>query len=156
MSDLALSINSRIVFLIDALEKGRRVDFAEKIGVPQGSLHGIVGKRQSEPYYRILNKILINYPNVNSRWLMLGEGEPFVNETQKQEKKEVVADSLLISTFLEFFLTTLREQITQILANPKYNREQKEKFKNDLENHLAKITAGTNFLLITTDNEPEQ
>jgi hypothetical protein len=72
---MATTVNERISNLIEKLARNKQKDFAESIGVPPPTINGIIGKRQTEPGYAILNKILEKYPNVNSDWLMKGEGE---------------------------------------------------------------------------------
>jgi transcriptional regulator with XRE-family HTH domain len=71
------TINERIEALILHLAKGKQTEFAAKIGVPQSTIAGIVGIRQTKPGYEILEKIAIAFPEVNSDWLLIGEGEMF-------------------------------------------------------------------------------
>ena len=50
--------------------------FAQKINVPQSTIHYIIGKgeRKSKPTYEVLNKIKQSFTNVNIDWLITGNG----------------------------------------------------------------------------------
>lgn len=68
-------INERIAQLIPLLSRNKS-DFARALGYNYNSIiENIVGKRQNKPGFDILNSILRTFPQVNSTWLMTGEGE---------------------------------------------------------------------------------
>lgn len=71
------TINQRIKVLVNELAEGVQKDFAHKTGIPDSTLSAMLGKRQAEPGYGILIKILSTYENVNEAWLIRGIGEKY-------------------------------------------------------------------------------
>lgn len=66
--------NSEIIkLLIDSLGE-TQYSFAKKVGIPQSSLSMAI-RRNSELSSSFINKIAIAYPQVNTTWLLTGEGE---------------------------------------------------------------------------------
>jgi transcriptional regulator with XRE-family HTH domain len=68
------SINERIKILIDTLEKGNQSAFAGKADVSRAVINNIIGGRMNEPSFKVLQKITEAYTNVNTDWLLSGEG----------------------------------------------------------------------------------
>lgn len=54
---------------------------AEEIDVQRSSISHILSGR-NKPSFLFIEKLLKRYPQINSRWLLLGEGSAFVKETQ--------------------------------------------------------------------------
>ncbi len=61
--------------------------FAEIIGVQRSSISHILSGR-NKPSLDFLQKILSNFPNLNSDWLILGKGEMDTSSIQTQMKFE--------------------------------------------------------------------
>jgi hypothetical protein len=80
-----LSINKRISELIELLENGNQFSFCKKTGISTTTLQGIIGQRQSDPGSKILNRVLVTYPNVNARWIVVGDEDVFINNNLKSE-----------------------------------------------------------------------
>jgi hypothetical protein len=70
-----LSVNEKIVAIIEHFEKGNRASFAKKIGISTTTLHNYLGPRGSDPTCKILNRIIVAYPSVRLNWLIKDEGE---------------------------------------------------------------------------------
>lgn len=68
------SINQRLNFLVDTFEQGKKASFARKAGISPQAAQEILAGRRSEPSFKVLVKILENYPQVCTDWLVLGEG----------------------------------------------------------------------------------
>lgn len=68
-------MHERLNFLIERLANGVQARFAERVGVPTGTIGDILGKKKSKPGFELTGKILQAYPEVNERWLITGEGE---------------------------------------------------------------------------------
>lgn len=67
-----MSINSRIEQVIE--NKGfNKNSFSVKTGILPQTLHHIVGGRLTKPSYDVISKILQSFPDINARWLILGE-----------------------------------------------------------------------------------
>ena len=54
---------------------------ADQIGVQRSSISHIVSGR-NKPSYDFIYKFLQHYPNISSRWLILGEGPMYLTQTQ--------------------------------------------------------------------------
>lgn len=87
-------VHERLNFLIERLANGIQARFAERVGVPTGTIGDILGKKKSKPGFELTGKILQAYPEVNERWLITGEGEMLKSDisTQPQEISSYPAD----------------------------------------------------------------
>lgn len=72
-------IYQRLVHLIKHFESGVQTRFAERVGIPTGIVGGMLGKKKVKPGFELTGKILQAYPQLNERWLLLGEGEMLKN-----------------------------------------------------------------------------
>ena len=63
-------------------------EFADKIGVQRSSVSHVLNGR-NYPSASFIQKMLSSYRNLNSRWLLLGEGEIF--ETKTSSLKEPIS-----------------------------------------------------------------
>lgn len=72
-----MSINQRIKYLIDTLEKGVVSRFATKLGISHTTIASILpgSARESKPGFDVIEKILLAYPTISADWLVRGEGE---------------------------------------------------------------------------------
>lgn len=73
-------VHERLNFLIERLASGVQARFAERVGVPTGTIGDILGKKKSKPGFELTGKILQAYPEVNERWLLTGEGKMLKSE----------------------------------------------------------------------------
>jgi repressor LexA len=73
-------VHERLSFLIERLAGGIQARFAERVGVPTGTIGDILGKKKSKPGFELTGKILQAYPEVSERWLLTGEGEMLKSE----------------------------------------------------------------------------
>lgn len=71
----------RIEYLV--AKEGSAVAFARKIGTTEAS----VSKLRSGVFHigRFAVRIAEAYPSLNCRWLLTGEGEPFIDEPSQSE-----------------------------------------------------------------------
>ena len=77
-------IQDRIKFLVDKLSNGKYTVFAKKCGIPISTFKTYVDG-PSNPTSEHLKKIASIY-RVNLNWLILGEGEPFVELDREGER----------------------------------------------------------------------
>lgn len=78
-----MPINERLFLLIQDLDANPN-SFAESLGVKGTVIHNIIKGRMSKPSFDLLEKIMQNYPTLNTNWLILGRGEMWVeNEVDK-------------------------------------------------------------------------
>jgi transcriptional regulator with XRE-family HTH domain len=93
-------MKDRIVqFLVS--EKISPAEFADKIGVQRSSMSHILNGR-NYPSAAFIQKMLQVYPNLNSRWLMIGDGEmslthPGVTSSSYPEPNQSKEDELPLS-----------------------------------------------------------
>ncbi len=73
------TINQRLKFLIEHLSTSVRA-FSEAIGDSYSNTQNYIGSRQLAPKHEYIAKVLNHFSNVNARWLLTGEGEPFTGE----------------------------------------------------------------------------
>lgn len=81
-----MSINQRI----DKLEKfykKRGITFHKYINVNPQTIKNITGERKSNPSHKILESILRSDSNININWLILGEGEMWLDSKNSKDKE---------------------------------------------------------------------
>jgi hypothetical protein len=72
-------INQRISFLLDSFGLSARA-FSEEIGEKPTITQNYVGSRNSMPSADYLERVLKHFESINSKWLLTGEGDPFLTE----------------------------------------------------------------------------
>lgn len=69
-----MTINNRILQIINKFEQGIRADFARKIGVQRQYISNLI--RDGYPVgQKIITGIINNYPEIDANWLTSGEGD---------------------------------------------------------------------------------
>ena len=71
-----MTINERFNKIIKALFGGNKSAFANTIGVAPSVIDNIVGKRQGNPSFEVLEKVSA-IAEINLEWLIADWGEPF-------------------------------------------------------------------------------
>ncbi|MFP4019273.1 MAG: helix-turn-helix transcriptional regulator [Bacteroidales bacterium] len=121
-------MKERILQLLQELNLSSS-QLAEEIDVQRSSISHILAGR-NKPSFVFIEKLLKRYPKLNSRWLLLGEGSPFVHETQpslpfhETENKQTTP-------------TTSRESNIQSETVPNYGISNSE--NNKKQAHIEKI-----------------
>jgi hypothetical protein len=69
-----MSVNQRIKILQEYYFPNDLTEFSKKTTVPKSTLTEML-KGENEPSFRNILKIIVAYPQINSDWLLLGEGE---------------------------------------------------------------------------------
>jgi transcriptional regulator with XRE-family HTH domain len=80
-------MKERIVQFIES-ENITAAEFADNIGVQRSSVSHVLNGRNN-PGFSFIQKILETYPKINSRWLLLGEGEMYQNFKQEIKPSSV-------------------------------------------------------------------
>lgn len=71
-----MNINERIQKIVDEMFNGNKAAFSKCIGVKPTTISNIIGReRASKPSSEILESIAYSIPEVNSDWLLTGQGE---------------------------------------------------------------------------------
>lgn len=66
-------------------------EFAKEIGVQTSTVSHIITER-NRPSLHVMRKILKRYPNINSDWLILGQGEMLRDKSQPRAPKLFMED----------------------------------------------------------------
>lgn len=77
------TFNDRLKQLIERLNFKSSRKFDQEIGVPESQTTYITGPRQTIPRVDYLQKIKLRFTNVNTDWLISGEGDMFFNPPKK-------------------------------------------------------------------------
>jgi hypothetical protein len=72
-----MELNERISYVI-ASAGINASQFARSIGTSKTMVHNYIAGRGSKPSFDVLAKILLVYPQISCKWLILGQGSPFV------------------------------------------------------------------------------
>lgn len=75
-----MEIKDRIIRIISS-EGLTSAAFADIIGVQRSSISHIISGR-NKPSLDFIQKILINYPKYKAEWLLIGEGDIYIQPTQ--------------------------------------------------------------------------
>lgn len=93
-------INDRINQLIRVLDENPN-SFAEQIGVKGAVVYNIIRGRRNKPSFEVLSKILEAFLEVNTEWLLRGEGEILdyakKSVSSKEKKAKAPNKSLRVS-----------------------------------------------------------
>lgn len=77
------TINARIGRVVEALGFNVLNDFDKEIEVKRNTTATYLGKRQPKPGPEFLEKMFIRFPEIDTRWMMTGQGSMFTPEKLK-------------------------------------------------------------------------
>lgn len=73
-----MTVNQRIKYLIEELGYNKN-SFSKALGLSNNvTIGNIVSNRGNKPSFDVLERILQKFDSINTEWLMLGKGEPFI------------------------------------------------------------------------------
>lgn len=76
-----MTITERLQYIVDKSFNGNKAAFARAINVAPTSISNYLSKeRTSKPSSEMLEKIVNSVENLNAKWLLTGNGEPFIND----------------------------------------------------------------------------
>jgi hypothetical protein len=100
-----MPIKDRLNELITLFSNGNKKLFAETVGVSPTVIENIVGKREGNPSFEVLRKILCAFESVNPDWLING-----ISPMLKTEKSgDIVEDNPEMSPHIKELINTIRE-----------------------------------------------
>lgn len=91
-----LDINERILYLIENQYNDNQKKFAESIGYSAQVVFNIVSGRKTKPSYDVLNAIISTNDDINSQWLLTGQGSMLKSENEKNSEVPATRDKKLI------------------------------------------------------------
>ena len=92
------TFKERLQFIIDNLANGRQVEFAKKIDVPSNTLNNYL-KKGVVPKIDFIQKLKTAYPEINSDWLLMNNGQPLLHHADIPDMEEILTKNG-ISTLL--------------------------------------------------------
>ncbi|MGY3090581.1 DNA-binding Xre family transcriptional regulator [Hymenobacter sp. UYAg731] len=69
-----ITVNERIKILVNAVSR-KTGDFLKATGLSSQNLSDLTTGKKGAPSFATITKILSAYPDLNERWLLMGEGE---------------------------------------------------------------------------------
>lgn len=123
------AIGERIKMIIDS-EKLNEYSFSKRIGKSNTAIAKIV-KGGSKPGFEIIEAVLVEFPSINSDWLIHGTG---------QMTKEVQRDAGTPGAYLQEYLQKLEERFEKLTEQLTAKDKQIEK----LMDLLGKLDVGEN------------
>lgn len=88
-ASLNAEISARIAQLVQIKTANNQTNFAASTNISKGQISNIIAKKHS-PGFGSLTKILKTYPDVNARWLLMGEGGPLQTEQTDKATQELL------------------------------------------------------------------
>lgn len=132
------SINERIDFIIK-IKVGGRSKFAEILKVSPQYVNKIATPGGSVGLEPVLN-ILRLFPDIDARWLLLGEGSPFSLSDRAGEIKRSIGDRIDFLFSIEKYISVMDPEdlagLEEIIRNGSYNNIGKGKL-DEWEKRLA-------------------
>lgn len=132
------SINERIDFIIK-IKVGGRSKFAEILKVSPQYVNKIATPGGSVGLEPVLN-ILRLFPDIDARWLLLGEGSPFCLSDRAGEIKRSIGDRIDFLFSIEKYISVMDPEdlagLEEIIRNGSYNNIGKGKL-DEWEKRLA-------------------
>ena len=108
------NINERIAYLLERLSDNKPTRFGELIGSTPQYIKKITtpgGSVGLEPVSKILRAV----PDLNARWLILGEGDPFDRKIQENGIRSEIGRRVKILTILDKILPEMSlEELDQV------------------------------------------
>ena len=159
-----MSINDRIIVLINLLEDGVKRSFSRNVGIPEGTLSSVIGSRKSDPSFSMIKRIVDAYPAVNIEWLIKEEGEPILREAKissSQVTTSATPDTNLVKRinsdqFLATNLKILRKRsgLTQDAFGQLFNvtRENIASYERGIEPKLSFLIRVSDHFQIKMDD----
>lgn len=86
-----MSINERIDSIIKELFSGNKRAFSRKVDISTSVTENIVGKRQGNPSFEVLEKIANLIPDLSTEWLLTGKGAMLKAETTEYNNNIYIA-----------------------------------------------------------------
>jgi len=124
-----MTINNRIELLIKELGLNNN-SFSNKIGVNSTVIHNITKGRNS-PSFDIMNKIVLTFDNINSEWLLTGEGEMLKDASQQTKK---VVQTEVPQKGFELLIEHLKAENKELKTENKELYLQIDRLQNELKN----------------------
>jgi transcriptional regulator with XRE-family HTH domain len=138
-----MSINERFNKIIKTLFGGNKSAFANAIGVTPSVVDNIVGKRQGNPSFEVIEKVS-SIAEINLDWLIADRGEPFnfQGEAKKAQTPRHSSEfELKLLDILSQKDLTIRQQAEELgqlreqLAQARREIEQVKAEKNESMRH---------------------
>jgi predicted transcriptional regulator len=123
-----VTVNQRITKIYENLQI-TQYRFAKDTGVSTATLNNLIVNPEGSPSFSTIQKILSSYKNLNARWLLMGEGDMWINENLDIAKTDIVENKAFEA----------REDITEYKRNEKKLLDTDEVMKKQIELLLVEM-----------------
>lgn len=121
-----VTINERILQIIDIQCEGKRNKFAEMIEFSPQVVYNIVSGRKSKPSFDVIHAIVSTFVDINPRWLITGEGDMYIEES---EMNNILAEES--PTYDSGYIIELQRRQIELLENEIYLLKKEDSKKGD-------------------------
>ena len=132
MTENKEDINERINAVIQHLNI-RPAEFSSEIGINNNATISRIAAGKVKPSYEILKKIFLRYPQINSNWLLTGEGSMLKGNQNSNNYTPEMKEN-------EQLLAQLRDEVNEQRENVKYFKEMCRKMQEEIERLTLLIT----------------
>lgn len=133
-----MTINQRVAHFF-RVKKITQTEFSDKTGYSRGNIVNIIQGKTAVPKIDLVQAFLIYYPEINIRWLLLGE-EPMILEENYQTTEKLYIQALGKK---EIALIKAQKQTDETIMKQKKNLADYEAQMKELEGvmnkHLAEL-----------------
>jgi len=78
------TIQQRLRYAVELLAEGKHTVFAKKCGIPPGSFQAYIKGERVPPTEHLMR--IVTVCRINLNWLLVGEGEPFIEGSIQEEE----------------------------------------------------------------------
>lgn len=93
------TINQRIKFLLENFGLSAR-NFGKAIGVAENTTQNYLEPRLAQPKADYLERVLLHFESINARWLLTGQGEPFLSNPPTEASNTASSNKKISRSFL--------------------------------------------------------
>lgn len=117
--DFFMTINDRVVAIIEH-ENLTVASFARKLDIGDQTVRSVCVLRRNRPSFEFLSKMIQTFEWLNPKWLLTGEGEMVISNSDESDCSELKAISRNLSELIRY----IREKDDQIIRGKDEKIEQ--------------------------------
>lgn len=138
-----MEMNTRLAKLIEVAYNGRQVDFADEVGMSAPQVNAYINGKKGLGITAVTT-ILKAMPELNARWLILGEGNMFLNDKVDVLRERMLRRAEHLATAERYIAVMSPEELVQfnqcLFSHRifKYTAEQLERWQQLAEERNAR------------------
>lgn len=126
------SINERILYIVHIKSEGSLTKFSEILESTPQYVNKIT-KEGGSVGLDPITKILRAYPDIDARWLILGEGYPFIADSKITDLKKAISDKVSFLLNIEKYIPVMTPEQLDALGEFTQNGKDPEFTEEDLK-----------------------